>query len=353
LDALLESASSETNKPITYHYHKNAQPEGLYEAERTLMRPLHNKLYDRIRNLFSPAPKVLEIGAGKITSTSEGIHSYVSHFFSYSDWTFSDKYDPKYAPNANYKQFDLTKNSETSLESYDCVIGSQVLDTIRYDKLSSVLETISRLVKPNGFFIHLADLNYFFARFLNACVSENPDSIFLPGSRPNFDSPFNLLKIEKVAYNQILQSSILETAEMELLESWGKTPSYTLVKAINICLYTDKSYKNKEIEDRIREIFGSAVKKISIEDPFENSLKKAAEENGFKVIQSEAIADTILVDATYSTEKEKVLGEPANSIFLRNGCLQWFNSSSVPKGKVSLSGNIRIRMFIAKNVKQL
>jgi len=312
------------------------------------MRPLHNKLFDRIRALFSSGTKFLEIGAGKITSNNVDTHSHLSRFFLDSDWTFSDIYDPRHAPNANYRKFDLTDDSVGSLESYDCVIGCQVLDTISFDKLSTVVKTIGKLVNPNGYLIHLADLNYFYVSYLNACASGKPNSVLFPGSRPSYDTPFNLLRIDKKVYDGILEDNASDLDEMEktILKDWGKRSIYTQAKAINICLHTDQSYKSKEIEDRIVEIFGSSIEKISIEDPFENSLKSAAQENGFNVVCCEAIEDTILVDADYFAEKDQVLGGSGNSIDLRNGCLHWSNSDSVPQGKVLLSGNIRV--FIAQ-----
>jgi len=324
LSSLLELTLSQTDTPIAYEYfNKNTEPSGWFEKERELMHPLHEKIYSRIRAFLGPSPKVLEIGAGKITSNSNGTHSHLSRFFPYENWTFSDSYDPKFAPKNIYKYFNIAENPKSSLGKYDHIIGCNVLDTISYDKLANVLKTIGRQIKPNGLLIHVAEFNYFYNSYFNACATENPNSILFPGCRPDYDSPFITLRIEKNTFDQVLldKEALLDPSEKILLKEWSQVHPNRQVKAIyKFCLEFPKN---------------------NFKDSFENSLKTAAQENGFDIVECKAIEEAVLVNAT-----PKSLKISYNSLIMKNGNFYSKHNYSLSPNQVLLSGNIRV--FVAQ-----
>jgi hypothetical protein len=229
------------------------------------------------------------------------------------------------------------------------VIGCNVLDNLNYDKLDVAIKTIHNQLKPNGLFIHLADANYSLPSYIHWLVSDKPDSVFFPGIRGS--SGFTALRINKIAYEQILNDVKKEINGIEraILMDWSQNPSNLQAKAIYRFVQKYALQEFDELDNRISEIFGDAIERISLQEPFEISLKAAMENCGFEGAWS-YVEGSIAIPADDFKKSFKTVDLFYNSLSVQNGTLQLKTDPALPTNQVLMEGNMRV--LIAKKIER-
>jgi len=349
LGELWKFAMVETDAPIE-HTFSDKEPQNFLPDLRKITSPLQRLFYNQFSNMVTSARNILEIGAAKLTINGTKVFSHVSNFYSHDDWTFSDIYKPTLTSSlAKYKQLDLLDGSTQPSDDFDFIIGCNVLDELTYDHLEVALKTINNQLKPEGQLIHLADAGYSLSTFINWLASDNPDSILFPGVGGNVG--FTALRINKVAYDKILKEAEepINAIEKTLLTEWGELPFNQQSKAIHRFCHTYPLDELVSLDNRISEIFGSIIERISLLEVFENSLTTAAKLSGFEIVQVSNIQESTLVPVEdFKKNFNKVNDLFYNCLVLNDGFLHITKKSSIPANQILLQGNMRV--FIAKKI---
>lgn len=221
--------------------------------------------------------KVLEIGSGKIPNSSQ---SYLSNMLISRSWVFSDFFpaSSKNLPKP-YLKFDLIKGCTKSNDIFDCIIGCNVLDTLSYNKMTSVFHNISQLLEPNGLCIHFSDLPFWADSFFEAIAEENEDYTFLP----TIDLSNSAYRIKNKNFQQILKEKekFESQEEIDFFTYWGNQRN--VLQAATLWKLASSEPLQTNLIDRINSIFSTNLELICSQELFTNSIDKAATANGFTV----------------------------------------------------------------------
>lgn len=239
---------------------------------------------------------ILEIGSGKIDfgDETQKNESFLSAKIPHQCWTFSDYCPAPELKNPNqYIQLDLLKTTSKVNASFDCIVGSNVLDMLPYGEIAKAFTNIYQRLNKNGLFIHYAGLAFFEGPFLHAAITKFPNSIFLPAV---CGTVHRVYKINRNDFQEILQKkkNTITPLEFEVLNYWGS--QRVLLQAFSIKTLHQKilqiyekentsriTEKFEQLISRIEEIFSSHLEKISSEELFIEALTQAAVSKKFRV----------------------------------------------------------------------
>ncbi len=328
-----------SNPPLTSYFKECVVPmlqsgamTSMGQKIKFLRRLYSNSLTDAysqvIKKHFLPEHSILEIGAGEQGTA-------LSNLSSFCKWTFSDFVKPKSAVDTCI-QLDITQTPPKDLEhSFNGIVGNNVLDMIAYRDLPVVFRNMGQLLKDEGLVVHFADLSCFAEAFVDACADAE-NSILLPAG-PQIK---HMYRISKADYEQVLQTKreSLTTEEWKFLSEWGQKPLQLQVAVLSYVQKTAFIY----LAERIKSIFeNSSMVLLESQALFEDHLQRAAQENGWTIIQNNYVIGEELVDETdFDTH---------NYWCLKQGNLKKDNSPFVPDYQVRREAHVHV--FIAKRKK--
>lgn len=278
--------------------------------------------------------KVLEIGSGTLNSNQQ---SYLSQFFVSSsnlDWTFSDvtAITKNYPKNKSHLPLNLLDQSSCNTHPFDTVIGCNVLDTLPYQDFQKIFQKINSLLKPNQYFVHIADLDLYLSAFIDVCIKDN--YILLPTNS-------GLCRISKNQYNTILEKvkGELSKEDFSFLQNWQAQSPQIQGAILNDALM-DK-WDLSSLINKVQKIFQNHLESINQVEIFEKHLKSAAEKNNWRILKCQYITGyvkTQQLDLSLSNNK-------TNTYKLDQGSLFSSFDEKLPIGQEVLEANIHI--FIA------
>ncbi len=253
----------------------------------TVAKSMRDKFKEPIASIFRsiankydlPNSRILEIGSGLL----ENNQSYLSSRIPHKDWTFSDLIVRKDSENPKYYSFNLLKKPPSLIGLFEMVIGCNVIDTIPYDKHSDIFSKISSVLKPNGFFIHYADIQLLTNTFYNALNDNYSNFVLLPGREVST----KIYKITRKQFNDALEShqKSLSDEEKKFFSIWGKQT--TLYQALTL-FKVDKTGSQEDrtsLLQRIEKIFSPSLEIIDSRELFGSSVQVAAKKNQLDVVR--------------------------------------------------------------------
>lgn len=241
-------------------------------------------IYSKLNDKYHLANKeILEIGSGILINKN----SHLSQSFPESKFVFSDKdqeLHTTFEKEVDYEIFDLLKNTEKINKLFPVIMGSNVLDTLPYDKISHSLGLIANRLDSEGRFIHIANLNFFKNAFFDTCAIQRPDSNLFPYFSLK-SRKIQIFAIDKKKMIAILneRKGELDEKEYEFFIRWNKKHPQIQAVAINNIVGKNIIRNHEEFQSRLETIFSGSLEVLNATPIFEDYLKKAAEANEMEV----------------------------------------------------------------------
>lgn len=214
-------------------------------------------LNEKLSPILQEHEKILEIGSGPIDQGESYLSALIKRIGTF-DWILTDQND-----------LDLTDSLPWNKDPVDQVIGCNVLDTLAYSDFKIAFQKIHTILKKEGHFIHLADLNFFTTSFLDACSQKN--EVLFPASN------------SLVTLYSLTQAECLHTPAHPFLLLWAQQSTQTQAIALNnaFLLKIDLS----PFANLVKTNFGNSLKKIDFKKELEDSLLAAAHASQFKLLK--------------------------------------------------------------------
>lgn len=327
--------------------HRSRAPDLAWESQaataRTIPEPaLRAVLQPLVVEHVCEGQRVLEVGAG----TLRGGKSYLSRYFDNLAglaWTFADSRDVtvRWAhriAGTDYHELELVSSSDAlpGAGTFDRAVASNVFDTLPYADFAKALRTISRMIRREGWLLHVADLNFYINAFLDACGQ--PGLVLFPSAA----SHKLIHAVSKDLYTGIVSSakSRLSAGETEFLNLWGDQSPQIQAVVIGDAFLTGKDLAS--MARRIESLFAGHLRPLQQVGLFQRSLGTAAAVTGWQVVECGfRIAEVTLA-------RRAIIDGPFNHHELDEGAVIGSSDPTVPAGNEKVRAKVHV--FVARRV---